>query len=984
MPLADIRAWFESVAAAEQFHRLGWVVVHSVWQSAVVAAMLAVALRFLPRRSPLGQEARYVLATFALFSLPVICGVTWAVVEPPRAATVVPAAVAGRDAAAGAAPTVPPAPSATTIAAPAADAPARVATAAPSAPPIAAAAPPSSAARLEAIVRRARAAAEPWLPACAAVWLAGAVAAAGRLAVGWSLARRLVAEAAPLADARWQARLERWKSVLGITTPIGLVASGRVDVPIVVGWLRPVVIWPLATVAGMPADQLDAILTHELAHVRRHDVLVNLLQSVVEAAFFHHPACWWISAQVRAEREHCADDLAVRALSAGRAGARRSYATALLALEERRQVALGTAANGGRLGDRVRRLVGIEPPCGHPARLAAAVVVLVACLPMFASLAQEDRARSFLDRPENRLLKEHWPDARPERPGSSPAALAAWVRGTDSPPTQIDSLLELVEIDPTGPTGDIAIETLNWLFAPRLMLYFDSVGCAGAYADPVSVLERLSWLDDSLEINADLKPRLEKAMMPAREFSHSHLDELRATCRIGQVPYRMDDQTGKAFVEPVADVLTRWRKSWKEMRDDSELLMDLGLLAKPAGATLAAVDVAAWAKKLGDADPRRARVARAVLRDVPDALVGEVEKAGGAAGRGFAALLSMRHQATLYPPTGDNRPGFSIDDTFSCNLDGSGRKTLAKGVGKLQRIWATKGAIFASVDGGIWRLGDKPEKISDLDGYAWPSPDGASLAVRDDANTLWLLDTATRKAEKLDVQVQQARWSADGKLAWSTNDDIIIRAGGKNLVVAGCRPEYEFWWNPAGTQIAFRSRRHADDAELKDWKLTMDIVDATTGERTVISGPHTWLDEPTWSPDGTQLAYTWRDHGPGQRPAMIEIWDVAGKRASIVPHPKPAEDARTSYRWVEWLSGGRLLFIDSGMQGLAILDPATGRWAMKNQQIDWPYKMVGDRAIVWDYKSNAIVLVDPTADDRVPILESPTEPLWVPDFVERK
>ena len=88
-------------------------------------------------------------------------------------------------------------------------------------------------------------------------------------------------------------------------------------------------VWPVAAVTGMPPEQIDAILAHELAHVRRHDVFVNLLQSVIEAVFFHHPAAWWISAQVRAEREHCADELAVRALAAGRAGSRITYASAM-------------------------------------------------------------------------------------------------------------------------------------------------------------------------------------------------------------------------------------------------------------------------------------------------------------------------------------------------------------------------------------------------------------------------------------------------------------------------------------------------------------------------------------------------------------------------------------------------------------------------------------------------------------------------------
>jgi beta-lactamase regulating signal transducer with metallopeptidase domain len=370
--------WLDSLAATGHLHRLGWVVLHSLWQAAAVAAVLAVALRILPRRTAFGQEARYLLATLALFSLPVACGVTWTLVEPARLPLRA-AADRGQQPAA-------------TLVIPAAVADsldrgpiARASTASPAVPAAEPTAPLSASDAIRILAARAAAVAEPWLPTCAAVWLTGALAAALRLVVGWSLTRRLVATAAPLPDASWQTRLTRWTTALGIAAPIRILASSRVDVPIVVGWLRPVVIWPVAAVTGMPPEQIDAILAHELAHVRRHDVLVNLMQSVIEAVFFHHPAAWWISAQVRAEREHCADELAIRALAAGKAGSRISYATALLSLEERRQAILVAAANGGSLGDRIRRLVGIEQQSGHPTRLAAAVVVLAAVVATLAT-----------------------------------------------------------------------------------------------------------------------------------------------------------------------------------------------------------------------------------------------------------------------------------------------------------------------------------------------------------------------------------------------------------------------------------------------------------------------------------------------------------------------------------------------------------------------------------------------------------------------
>lgn len=104
---------------------------------------------------------------------------------------------------------------------------------------------------------------------------------------------------------------------------------------------------------------MEAVLAHELAHVRRHDYVVNLLQRVAEAVLFYHPAIWWISARVHEEREHCCDDLAIEIC-----GDRDSYATALAELESRRTAApvLGLAATDGQLLKRIRRILQVAGP----------------------------------------------------------------------------------------------------------------------------------------------------------------------------------------------------------------------------------------------------------------------------------------------------------------------------------------------------------------------------------------------------------------------------------------------------------------------------------------------------------------------------------------------------------------------------------------------------------------------------------------------
>ena len=109
----------------------------------------------------------------------------------------------------------------------------------------------------------------------------------------------------------WQARLDRLAARVRVSRPVTLLESCLAEVPVVIGYVRPVILMPVGLLAGLPAGQVESILLHELAHIRRHDYLVNLMQIVVEGLVFYHPAVWWISGVIRAERENCCDDLVV-------------------------------------------------------------------------------------------------------------------------------------------------------------------------------------------------------------------------------------------------------------------------------------------------------------------------------------------------------------------------------------------------------------------------------------------------------------------------------------------------------------------------------------------------------------------------------------------------------------------------------------------------------------------------------------------------
>jgi uncharacterized protein (TIGR03435 family) len=196
------------------------------------------------------------------------------------------------------------------------------------------------------------------MPLVVTVWLAGVALLLARLAGGCWRVRRLRAIALTEQVSRWQATADGIARRLRLTRRIVIVDSVRVDTPTVIGWLRPVVVLPIAAMSNLAPSQVEAILAHELAHVRRHDFLVNLLQTAAETLLFYHPAIWWISGRIRAERENCCDDVAVEVC-----GDPVTYAAALteLAAWSLDRSPLVIAATGGSLLARVRRLLHVSP-----------------------------------------------------------------------------------------------------------------------------------------------------------------------------------------------------------------------------------------------------------------------------------------------------------------------------------------------------------------------------------------------------------------------------------------------------------------------------------------------------------------------------------------------------------------------------------------------------------------------------------------------
>ncbi len=209
-------------------------------------------------------------------------------------------------------------------------------------------------------------------------WLCGTAAMSLRLMLGMVWISRARNSVQVPAQVCWQARLDSLAIGFGLSGKVALRLVDHIDSPLAAGWWRPVVLLPTALITNMPVALIEALLAHELAHIRRHDYFVNLLQNIVEALLFYHPVIWWLSHRIRIERELIADQIATEVI-----GTPRQLALALTELAEiqrtRPSLFLAQAANGGALMARIKALV--RPVRGNQnagARLAFSMVALMA------------------------------------------------------------------------------------------------------------------------------------------------------------------------------------------------------------------------------------------------------------------------------------------------------------------------------------------------------------------------------------------------------------------------------------------------------------------------------------------------------------------------------------------------------------------------------------------------------------------------------
>ncbi len=415
------------IASSEFMQTLAWSLLHFLWQGAAIAAVAAAIM--LVFRTP---SARYLVGVGALALMFVAFGVTFAVLSS-----------SGGDAGVLSASAAPTTNLVTSLAATLVPPAEFVSTQTP-------AAIDSGTGYL-------------WV---AQLWLAGVCVLALRVAFGLLLLEHLRRRNLVALPAELVAKFRALQQRLGIQRVVRYCECRLVGAPAVIGFFRPIVLLPVRALTGLSDAQLEAVIAHELGHIKRFDVAVNFFQVIAETLFFFHPAVWWLNKRIRADREDCCDDIAVAA-----SGANVGYARALATMAGWRDVpTFAMAATGGPVAARVARLLGVSQNTGatrHAGVVTASLVLVAAVVAGAVSLGIAQPA----------IAQTSEASANPEVvkvPPPSPAKAPAPTR-PPAPPAPV--VKEVPNAKPvTTPRASAQSGTPNGPRGPSFIAQMESVG----------------------------------------------------------------------------------------------------------------------------------------------------------------------------------------------------------------------------------------------------------------------------------------------------------------------------------------------------------------------------------------------------------------------------------------------------------------------------------------------------------------------------
>jgi beta-lactamase regulating signal transducer with metallopeptidase domain len=357
-------------------------------------------------------------------------------------------------------------------------------------------------------------------------WFLGVLLLSLRTAGGLFLIERMRRKEIRPVAAELYARCMALQRRMGLDRVIRYCECHRLDAPAVLGWFRPVVLLPVKALTGLNEEQIGAVIAHELAHIRRFDCFVNLFQIATETLLFYHPAVWWVSQRVRAEREHCCDDEAIAIC-----GDAVNYARALTLMEEwRKAPALMMAANRSPLAERVVRVLGLNGATGR-IRLAGMGVSFV-CLAgallagnAFLGVAHASLGKnsSAIEQQENSSVIIVKPEPAPARDRSAKAPKAAPAAPSElaAEPTPAPAAQS-----PSAPTPQAANDG-------KKQSYMDAMAAAGIKITDVDELISLrvqgvtpEYIKEMRELG--LKPDVEELIgMKVQGISPDYVREMR-------------------------------------------------------------------------------------------------------------------------------------------------------------------------------------------------------------------------------------------------------------------------------------------------------------------------------------------------------------------------------------------------------------------------------------------------------------------------
>lgn len=323
-------------------YALGWTVVHSLWQGALLAMMVALFRKLTARLRP---QIRYAGGLVALGAMFLLSAFTFSLqLQTAALGEGVVISITG----------------------------------------ISDAGDPSLLARFTGVLNRN-------LPLLVAAWMAGMAFFALRTLGGFWIVTRLRHSGQALPDGVWEKKMVAIAERMRVDRAVRLLESAQVSVPLVIGHLKPVILLPVGLVNQLSPVEVEAVLAHELAHIRRWDYLFNLLQSALEILYYFNPAVWYISTTVRDEREHCCDDWAVAVC-----GSSLTYVHALVRLQEHAastpQFALSMAGGGKPLLKRVRRILNQPNHKKTIMERFTATLLLLAAVAIFSVSASQAEA----------------------------------------------------------------------------------------------------------------------------------------------------------------------------------------------------------------------------------------------------------------------------------------------------------------------------------------------------------------------------------------------------------------------------------------------------------------------------------------------------------------------------------------------------------------------------------------------------------------